>query len=443
MSTSVKSLSLLPSSIPARKAVPVAHEPSIGHDDEIGSPPPVPRLRIIYLILLLLLLGGGVTGLFFLGWLPKVRQERTLSAQAEKVKSGVPQVMAVHPRPSPALIVAQLPGDVQALEETTIYPRISGYMKTWLVDIGDEVKEGQLLAEIDAPEVDQEFRQAEAALLQMRARLLTAQTNLRLAEATLKRFEALPSIAVSKQELEEYRAKTDNAQSAIKVAEADIAASTANLNRIKELQSFSKITAPFSGTITARNIELGRLVTSGNGMSQSLFRIAKTNTVRVFLNVPQMYAPSIKQGQSAELVVREMPGRKFVGKITRTARAIDPATRTLRTELQVNNDDRSLLTGSYVQVRIEIKQENAPVLIPASALIFNAEGTRVATLKDDMHVHLQPVLVERDLGSDVGISTGITAKDLIITNPGDSLAEGALVQLAAPDAPKTETKAAK
>jgi RND family efflux transporter MFP subunit len=259
------------------------------------------------------------------------------------------------------------------------------------------------------------------------AKLLTAQTNFKLAQVTLQRYEALLREAVTKQEIDEFRAKADNAQSSIKVAEADIAAGEANLKRIKELQSFAKITAPFAGTITARNIELGHLVTSGNGTSQSLFQIAKTGIVRVFLNIPQMYSSGIKQGQSAELVVRELPGRKFVGKITRTSRAIDPITRTLRTEIQIPNDDHALLTGSYVQVRLEVARENAPVLIPASALISNADGTKVAVLSSGNHVHLQTVHVEGDLGSDVGIAHGLTTTDLIVINPGDSLVEGAVV----------------
>ncbi|MFT3881596.1 MAG: efflux RND transporter periplasmic adaptor subunit [Gemmatales bacterium] len=432
MSTTVRSLSLVPSNASDERVRPMEHQSQATHSgDDIGAPPPTPRPRLIWLALLVLFIGAGVVGLFLLGWLPKARQEKALAAQSEKVKSSVPVVMVVHPRPSPPLSVVQLPGDVQALEETTIYPRTSGYMKKWLVDIGDEVKEGQLLAEIDAPEVDQEFRQAEATLLQLRAKLLTAQTNLKLAEVTLQRYEALPKEAVTKQELDEFRAKTDNANSAIKVSEADIAAGEANMKRIKELQSFSKITAPFPGTITARNIELGHLVTSGNGSSQSLFQIAKTGTVRVFLNIPQMYSSGIKQGQSAELVVREMPNRKFIGKITRTARAIDPITRTLRTEVQVPNEDHALLTGSYVQVRLNVARENPPVLIPASALIFNSDGTRVALLRDDKHVHLQPVHVEGDLGADVGIATGLTTKDQVVVNPGDSLAEGAQVEVKA------------
>ena len=427
MTSSARSLSLLSTPEAGKHGRAEVRNPEVHPESEIGSPPPVPRPRFLTLLLITILVAAGSVGVFLLGWIPRIRQEKVLAAQSETVKTALPQVMTAHPRPSPSLSIVQLPGDVQALEETTIYPRTSGYLKKWLVDIGDEVKEGQLLAEIDAPEVDQEFRQAEATLLQLRAKFLTAQTNFKLAQVTLQRYEALPREAVTKQEIDEFRAKADNAQSSIKVAEADIGAGEANLKRIKELQSFAKITAPFAGTITVRNIELGRLVTSGNGTSQSLFQIAKTGVVRVFLNIPQMYASGIKQGQSAELVVRELPGRQFVGKITRTAKAIDPTTRTLRTEIQIPNEDHALLTGSYVQVRLEVARENAPVLIPASALISNADGTKVAVLSSDNHVHLQNVRVEGDLGPDVGIAHGLTARDLIVINPGDSLAEGTLV----------------
>ena len=195
--------------------------------------------------------------------------------------------------------------------------------------------------------------------------------------------------------------------------------------------------APFPGTITARNVEIGQLLTNGNGVSQSLFHIAETNPVRVFVNVPQIYSPGVKVGLEADLVVREMPGRKFVGKVTRTARAIDPATRTLLTEIQVPNDDHALLTGSYVQVRMNVARDNPPLLIPAAALVFNADGTRVAVLDSSQHVHFQPVEVDGDFGSDVGIASGLKVDDRIVANPGARLSDGIAVQA---DEPKAAAK---
>lgn len=405
------------------------HTPETSQHDEIGDPPKVPRPRFWLLGLIAIVLIASLVGLFLLGWIPRKQQERALNSQSENIKKAAIQVSVIHPRRSATQSIAQLPGDVQALEETTIYPRTSGYMKKWLVDIGDEVKEGQLLAEIDTPEIDQDLRQAEAALNQLRAKLVTAETNMKLAQITLSRNEKLGVDAVSQQEIDELRAKLENTQSMIKAANADIAAGVANVNRIKELQSFSKIYAPFSGIVTARNIELGRLVTSGNSNAQSLFRIAKTDTVRVFVNVPQMYAPGVKQGQSAELVVREMTGRSFRGTVTRTAKSIDPITRTLLTEVQVPNKDHALLTGSYVQVRIDVSRENPPLLIPATALIFNADGTKVAVVRPDYRIQLKPVVVEGDFATNVGIASGLTTDDQVVAIPGDSLAEGTIVQI--------------
>jgi RND family efflux transporter MFP subunit len=400
-----------------------------GFTEETGTPPAPPKLRWWSWALLILLAPGTAAGLFVVGWIPRARQERHLQEQAARVKNAPPLVVAVLPRRAAASAVMQLPGDVQALEETTIYPRTSGYMKKWLVDIGDEVGEGQLLAEIDTPEVDQELRQAEAALHQLQAKKVTAQTNSKLARITLQRNETLSRAAVSQQEVDELRAKVETSQSLIQAADADIAAGEATVKRMKELQSFSKIFAPFAGTITARNIELGRLVTSGNGNAQSLFRLANTETLRVFVNVPQMYAPGIQPGQNVELVVREMPGQSFRGVVKRTARAIDPATRTLLTEVQVPNPLHRLLPGAYVQVRIEVKREHPPLLVPASALIFNASGTQIALVNPENRVHLQPVVVEGDFGTEVGLASGIRAQDRVIVHPGDSFSEGTLVQV--------------
>jgi RND family efflux transporter MFP subunit len=399
------------------------------YDEQPDTPPEMPQPKFWFFGIIGLILTAGFVGLFLLGWIPRSEQKKVLLDQTEKIKNALPKVIVIKPRRMPAVTTTQLPGDVQALEETTIYPRTSGYMRKWLVDIGDEVKEGQLLAEVDTPEIDQELRQAEATLNQLRAKLLTAQTNMKLAQITLRRNESLSRDAVSLQDLDQMRAAVENADSMIKVAESDIAAGVANVNRIKELKSFSKIYAPFAGTITSRNIELGHLVTSGNSNAQSLFRIAKTGIVRVFVNVPQMYAPGVKPGQPAELIVREMAGRKFQGKVTRTARSIDPLTRTLLTEVQVPNEDHALLTGSYVQVRIDVTRENPPMLVPATSLVFNSEGTRVALLRDGYRIHLKPVVVEGEFGTDIGISAGLGAEDEVVTNPGDSLTEGCMVQL--------------
>jgi RND family efflux transporter MFP subunit len=403
------------------------------HDhDDVGSPPPV-RARGWAFFGLLILTVAGMAGLFLLGWIPHARQAAGLLDEAEKISTALPRVEVVHPRQSPAVLTARLPGDVQALEETTVFPRTSGYLKNWLVDIGDEVTAGQLLAEIDIPEVNQELRQARATLGQLRAKLLTARANFQLAETTLHRYETLLSTkAISHQEYDERRATFDTAHSTVEAAKADVAAGEANVQRLIELQSFSKVFAPFAGVITARSIQLGQLLTSGNGTAQSLFRLAKTDPVRVFVNVPQMYSPGVKVGMAAELVVREMPSHKFVGHVTRTAGAIDPTTRTLLTEIQVPNPAHLLLTGSYVQVQMDVARENPPMLVPAGALVINASGTSVAVLDGTRHIHFQPVEVEGDFGADIGISGGLTTAALVVTNPGERLTEGGAVEATLP-----------
>jgi RND family efflux transporter MFP subunit len=198
---------------------------------------------------------------------------------------------------------------------------------------------------------------------------------------------------------------------------------------MQELQSFSEIRAPFSGTITARNINTGQLVTAGNATGQSLFHLALTNPVRVYVNVPQIIAPGVTKDLRADILVREIPGRVFEGSVTRTARAIDPLTRTLLTEIHVPNDDHALLTGSYVQVRMEIERQDPPLLIPAVALVFNASGTQVAVVGPDEKIQLRAVTVVGDFGPDIGISTGITIDDQVVSNPGERMSEGLHVEI--------------
>jgi RND family efflux transporter MFP subunit len=405
------------------------------HLDEIGAPPAPPRPNFFLLLVLLLLACGAVAGAFFYGWFPKARQEKALLTEAERIKNAVPRVSVVHARQSEAVRMLALPGDVQALEETTVYARTSGYLKRWLVDIGDEAKAGQPLALIDIPEIDDELHQANATLGQLKAKLLTAEANNNLAQTTLRRYETLAATnAISKQELDERRAAADTAESTVTAAKADVVGGEAAVQRLTTLQSFSHVYAPFKGTITARSIEVGQLVTAGNGATQALFHIANTNPVRVFVNVPQVYGPGVKTGLKAEIKVRELPAHKFIGTVTRTAGAIDPASRTLLTEIQVPNDDHALLIGSYVQVQMQIARENPPLLIPAAALVINADGTRVATVDSDHHVRFKPVEVAGDYGSDVGVSSGLSTADLIISNPGERISEGCVVQI---DEPKS------
>jgi RND family efflux transporter MFP subunit len=336
--------------------------------------------------------------------------------------------------PGAPTLIATLPGDVQAMEETEIYPRTTGYLKKWHVDIGDHVEAGKLLAEIDAPEIMQQLSRSRATLDQLVAKAATAESTMNLAEITLKRNRSLPPGAISKQEIDESNAAAITARAAFKATEADIVAGQAEVQRYTELDSFSKITAPFAGTITARNIEIGQLVSAGSTTGQSLFRLAKTNPLRVYVNVPQIDAPGVKEDMPAKILVREQPGKPFPGTVSRTAKALDPITRTLRTEVLVPNDDGRLMVGSYVQVELEITRQHPPLLVPASALIFNASGMRVAVLDAENKVHFADVDVLGDYGTMIGVARGLEPTQRVVTNPGDRLAEGIKVQ---PDAAET------
>ncbi len=381
----------------------VVEESSAEHD-EIGSPPVVLEASKTTLLVIVGCTVALLVGLFVVGLLPRLHENSILIDRSNAVKTQLPRVSVTTPRQSAPTVEIELPGDANPLEETTVYPRTSGYLKRWLVDIGDEVKSGQLLAVIDTPDVDQQLSKAKATLNTLVARQITAESDLKLAETTLLRYEALDrDNAVAKLELDQRRSAAETSRSALAAAKADVAGGQADVDRLKTLQDFSRVYAPFDGTITARNVEVGQLLTNGNGAAQSLFQIANTNPVRVFVNVPQIYSPGVTVGLEAQIVVREMPGRKFIGKVTRTAGAIDPTTRTLRTEVDVPNPNHTLLTHAYVHVRMNIVRENPPLLIPASALVFNADGTRVAVVDATQHIHFQPVEVQGDYGTDIGI----------------------------------------
>ncbi len=410
------------------------------HDDEIGDPPAPPRVHFLLLLVFALGVAAILAGMFTLGYLPKSRQQAVLEQIADHVKHAAPKVTLVKPRQSPATGVVQLPGDAQPLEETSVYARTNGYLRRWLVDIGDEVTGGQLLAEIDTPEVDQELRQAKAAVGQTRAKQLAAEETLKLNETTFRRYESLAvSKAVNQQDIDERRAAVDTASAAVEAAKADVAAGQANVQRLTETQAFAKVYAPFAGTITSRTIETGGLVSVGGNSSQALFHLAKTNPLRVYVNVPQIYSAGIQPGQTAELLVRDRPGRKFIGKIMRTAKSIDTTSRTLLTEVQIANDDHALLPGSYVQVKLSTVRENPPLLVPAAALIVNADGTQVATVDDQLKVHFQAVEVEGDFGAEIGIANGLSVDARVVANPGERLTEGGAVLV--DEAKKPETPA--
>ncbi|MGB9333391.1 MAG: efflux RND transporter periplasmic adaptor subunit [Candidatus Acidiferrales bacterium] len=329
-------------------------------------------------------------------------------------------VAVIHPRPADSAGDIVLPGNVQAYLETPIYARTNGYLRRWYVDIGGRVKAGQLLAEIDTPEIDQELRQAEAAQLQ-------AQANLDLAKSTADRWQnLLKSDGVSQQEV-------DQNVSAFHAREADLLAAKANVQRLKDLQSFQRVTAPFDGIVTVRSVDVGALIANGN--SVQLFRMAQTNVLRIYVSVPQSYSRSIVPGVQATLTIPEFPHGVFPGKVVRSAGAIDPTSRTLLTEVQIPNPTGQILPGAYATVHFKVTLVEPPLSIPPNTLIFRSQGPQVAVVTPQGTIHLQSVSMGRDLGTSLEVLDGVKAADSVVLNPPDSIAEGAEVSVTQTAAP--------
>jgi len=352
------------------------------------------------------------------GFIPRWHQRNAL--RAETAELAIPTVNVTAPTPGPAAPGLLLPGEIKPLVEATIYARANGYVKRWLVDIGAPVKEGELLAELDTPELNQELAQTKAELAQATAALTLAKTS------ADRWAELLKTASVSTQEAAEKDAD-------YKLKTATVEAAQANLHRLEDLQSFARVTAPFAGTITARRIDVGDLIAAGS--TKELFHLVQTRTLRVYVRVPQTLAHSIAPGQSAEVTIPELPGRVFPAKVVRTAGAMAADSRTLLTELEMDNAKAELLTGSYAQVRFLDMKLDAVLTLPSTTVIFRAEGTQVGIVKADGTVELRPIKIGRDFGPVVEILGGVQSIDRVILNPSDSLVNGALVRVA--EAPKT------
>jgi membrane fusion protein, multidrug efflux system len=371
---------------------------------------------------------------FAFAFLPRQSARAELEARAAAVSQALPRYVVATPKLVSSELRLKLPASVQPLEEAVIYARSSGYVARWLVDLGDKVKADQLLAEIEIPEVDQELSQARAGLAKAQAGKAQAEANRGLAQSKLDRTGKLVDAGVaSQQELEQTQAESAVGDSNVNVAQAAIEAEQANLRRLSDLQQFSKVTAPFAGTITARNIDRGSLVTAGN--ATPLFRLAATETVRVFVQIPQDVAPNITLGSPATVTVREFTGRTFEGHVARTAGALDSATRTLNTEIRVPNPDGKLLSGMYADVALRLSSPRAVYEIPATALLNDAQGLRVAVVRDDDTLHLVPITIERDLGSSLQVSSGVGATDRVVQIASVELHEGQKIEPVAPKAP--------
>ncbi|MDB5987830.1 MAG: efflux transporter periplasmic adaptor subunit [Nevskia sp.] len=345
-----------------------------------------------------------------------------LHARSELRKStdadSAPTVAVVKIDDTPPAEELVLPGNVQAFADAPIYARTNGYLKRWLVDIGTPVKSGQLLAEIDAPEVDQQYHQAQADLD-------TAQANETLARSTSERWKGLlETESVSKQETDEKRGDFEAKQ-------ALTASARANLKRLQDTQGFQRIVAPFDGTITARNTDVGQLIGSTSG-GVELFHISDLRKLRVYVQVPQPYAPAMQVGLAADLRFAERAAQAYPAKIVRTADALEPNSRTLLVQLEVDNSQGELFPGAYTEVHFKLPVPAGALRIPANALIFRSAGLMVGTLSADHHVVLKPITVGRDFGTSLEVTGGLSAGESVIVNPPDSLAQGVLVRVAQP-----------
>jgi RND family efflux transporter MFP subunit len=366
----------------------------------------------------------------------------------ETLDLATPAVSVIHPRLGESKQEIVLPGNLQAFTYAPIYARTSGYLKKWYADIGTPVKAGQVLAEIDAPELDQQMRQATANLQQAQAALEQAlanrqqsQANEEYARVTAGRWKQLAAQGVvssqdndQKQSL--YQAQVANSQAldkAIAAARSNVSAQEANIGLLEQLQEYRIVKAPFDGVITARNTDIGALINAGNGgPAQDLFHIAAAGTLRVFVNVPEVSSRSAVPGVPAELVLAEFPGRRFRGKLIRTADSMDPATRTLLTEIDVDNTSGELRPGSYAEVHMALAGGRA-LIVPVSSVLFRSEGLRVGVVRagnaGSSTVELVPVTLGKDFGNEVEVTSGITERDLVVESPPDSLTSGAVVRV--------------
>jgi membrane fusion protein, multidrug efflux system len=371
-------------------------------------------VAVLIAVLGILFVIGAVTGLMV-----RFSESRALAKETESL--AVPSVVVVHAQQEAPQQDLVLPSTLQAYTESPIYARTNGYLAKWYRDIGSHVEKGQPLADIETPEIDQELMQAGAARDQAAAQAQIAKTS-------AERWETLQKQdAVAQQE-------TDERTSSYVQGKANLASSDANVRRLQQLESFKHVYAPFSGVVIKRNVDIGALVNAGNGGSnQELFVVAKIDPIRVFVNVPEIYAPLIHSGVQGSIELAALNGQRFSGKVVRTANAIDAATRTLNTEIDVPNPKGVLLPGAFAQVHFSLNVKTRSLSLPVNALLFRAEGTRAAVVGRDGKIHLKPVVIGRDYGTSVEILGGVEPSDAIVLNPGDSLDEGQPVELTKPN----------
>jgi multidrug efflux pump subunit AcrA (membrane-fusion protein) len=393
----------------------------------------------LYALILIMVLGA----IFAFVTVRKSHQSEELKQATQTM--AVPTVLVVHPEPGSGEVHLTLPGAVQAYMESSVYAQISGYIKRWLVDIGAPVKKGQLLAEIEAPVIEQQ-------LLQSQANLGQTQANLDLAQVTAARYDdLLTKHAVAQQD-------ADNQNANVAVQKANVAAAQAGVSSIQNALAFKQVVAPFDGVVTARRVDVGDFVTSGGGTSSSsgtsgagttpaagnsteLFRVAQTQVLRVYVTVPESNSAEVVPGVTANISLASNPNENVKGTLVRTSKSIDPTSLTLLAEVDIDNADGKLLPGGYAQVHFDLKESNPPLLIPGNALLFRAQGPQVGVVDGDGKVQLKDITIGRDFGTKLEVIHGIDANDQVIVNPSDSLTTGLKVQIKKEDTPAAPPRA--
>ena len=388
------------------------------HSDARSKPPqPGGGSRLgLWLFVFVIVVGGVVA----MGIIPRVSSRAAL--RMETIQLATPAVNVVVPKRGQPAQEVVLPATIQPWTDAPIYARTNGYLRSWKADIGAQVRSGQLLAEIDTPEVDQQLRQA-------RADLATAEANYKLAGITANRYQGLLATdSVSKQD-------ADNAQGDYEAKRAIVQSAEANVQRLTDLTSFQKIYAPFDGVITARNVDVGALIDAGSsgGPARELFHLAATRRLRVYVNVPQPYSQAMRTGLKAELRLPEYPGKSFIGSLINTASSIDTNTRTLLSQFEVDNPSGQLLSGAYAEVHLNLASDNPTFILPVNTLLFRSEGLRVVAVDKDSKAVLIPITMGRDFGNEVEVINGLTGDEKIITDPPDSVVQGEAVRIVVPE----------
>jgi RND family efflux transporter MFP subunit len=404
------------------------------HDDELGfalpKPPAVTRTRAISFVAIGCV---AVAAAFVIGYLPRRQARRELvetTGTGGAASGAPPRVELIAPKILASDRALALPATVTPLESTTLYPRTSGYVAKWLVDIGDKVTEGQVLAEIDSPDVDAQLLAARAGLVQAQAGVKQAIANAAKSKKDLDRYVSLQGQKlVADADLDQKTAQAEVDAANVDVAQANVAAADANVRRLAEMQSWEHVTAPFAGKITARLIDRGALVSAGN--TTPLFKISSSDPARIFVQVPQDVVATIHAGIGAKITAREFPGRTFEGQVTRAAGELDPSLRTMTTEVRVPNGDGALVPGMYVTAELQLPAPHHVLEIPATALYNDSKGTRVAVVTDGK-VTLAPIVIERDTGATIQIASGISEDAKVIKVAVPTLTDGSAVDVATP-----------